>query len=79
MNLTLLAFVAKRCAAERRAAAPLLPGARYPLLSINISHPPVPQQQTLRTPQCKMGQTDGETLYHYTYPVAYYPSSVNNT
>jgi len=40
--VTLLAF-----AAERRAAAPLLLGA--PTLSIDISLPPGPQQQTRRT------------------------------
>jgi len=42
--VTLLAF-----AAERRAAAPLLPGAWRPLLSIDVSSRHGVQQQTRRT------------------------------
>ena len=53
MNVTLLAF-----AAERRAVAPL--GDRRPPLSINISRPTGPQQQTRRTLwlRRRIGQTD---------------------
>jgi len=61
VNVALLAF-----AAERRAAAPLLLGARSLPLSIDISRPHGAQQQTRRTPQLRSidgtdGRTDGRT------------------
>jgi len=49
VNMTLPAF-----AAERRAAAPLLLGARR-TLSIDISYPRGTQQQTRRTPEMELG------------------------
>jgi len=65
----LLAF-----AVERRAAAPLLLGARPPPLSIDISCPHGTQQQTRRTPRLRLNDgthrpTDGrstasQTLLH---------------
>jgi len=67
--VTLLAF-----AAERRAAATLLLGTSLPPLSIDISRPPGPQEQTRRTPRLRrnMGHTDGRTDEHcivtYTLP-----------
>jgi len=59
VNVALLAF-----AAECRAAAPLLLGARRLPLSIDVSRPPGPQQQTRCTPQLRSidgtdRQTDG--------------------
>jgi len=78
VNMTLPAFAAKR-----RAAAPLLLGARRPPLSIDISCPHGAQQQTRRTPRLMSsdgrrtdGQTDGRTIDrsidpapHTTWPV----------
>jgi len=63
-------------AAERRAAAPLLPRARRPPLSIDISCPRGAQQQTRRTPLLLSidgtdGQTDGRTLDRYIDPAPY--------
>jgi len=47
-------------AAERRAAAPLLLGARRPPLSIDIPYPHGAQQQTRRTPLLRSNDgTDG--------------------
>ena len=61
MNVALLAF-----AAERRAAAPLLLGARSLPLSIDISRPHGAQQQTRRTPQRLSNDgTDGRTDDRY--------------
>jgi len=75
--VTLLAF-----AAERRAAATLLLGTSRPPLSIDISRPPGPQEQTRRTPRLwrNMGHTDRRTDRRtlYIYPAAYHASSVNN-
>jgi len=75
----LLAF-----AVERRAAAPLLLGARLPPLSIDISCPHGTQQQTRRTPRLRLndgthrptdGRTDARPLHR---PCStYYASSVN--
>jgi len=59
VNMTLPAFAAKR-----RAAAPLLLGARRPPLSIDISCPHGAQQQTRRTPMLMSSdgrRTDGQT------------------
>jgi len=54
-------------AAERRAAAPLLPSARRPPLSIDISCPRGAQQQTRRTPLLlSIDGTDGRTDGHST-------------
>ena len=57
-NVTLPAFAGKR-----RAAAPLLLGARRPPLSIDICCPHGAQQQTRRTPRLRSNNgTDGRTL-----------------
>jgi len=63
VNMTLPAFAGKR-----RAAAPLLLGARRPPLSIDISCPHGAQQQTRRTPMLMSSdgrrtdrQTDGRS------------------
>jgi len=47
--------------------------------SIDIAFPRGPQQQTRCTSRLrrKMGQTDGQTPYRYTDPVAYFARSVN--
>jgi len=66
VNVTLLAF-----AAERRAAAPLLLGARRLPLSIDVSRPHGVQQQTRCTPRLRSidgtdRQTDGRWTVSYT-------------
>jgi len=61
VNVTLLAFAAKRRAAAR-VAAPLLMGVRRLPLSIDISCPHGAQQQTRRTAQLQSNDgTDGRT------------------
>jgi len=71
VNVALLAF-----AAECRAAAPLLLGARRLPLSIDISRLHGAQQQTRCTPRLRSidgtdGRTDGRTLDRFVDPAAH--------
>ena len=68
---------------ERRAAAPLLLGARRPPLSIDISCPHGAQQQTRRTLLLRSnngtdGRTDGRTPDRYIDPAQHTVVSANN-